>query len=141
MLLVCLSGYLRYRAPRKQVLSLEERKQAIQDQMELDALKVQQRTQQAQGAVGLLRGMAQAARGAPAAERSEQVAAVPPSAPEQGQAVPRGEGQEEVRADGAAPLAALVPVPSGLPMAWPTVNVAEEQTVTPHNGRRERSRR
>jgi hypothetical protein len=28
VLLVCLSGYLRYRAPRKQVLSLEERKRA-----------------------------------------------------------------------------------------------------------------
>src|SRR5215469_6305389 len=84
VLLVCLSGYLRYRAPRKQTLSLEQRKQAIQDQMELDALKARQRAQQAQGAVGLLRGMAQAARGVPAAERSEPAAARPPSERGQG---------------------------------------------------------
>ncbi|PWT76123.1 MAG: hypothetical protein C5B60_04430, partial [Chloroflexi bacterium] len=56
VLLVCLSGYLRYRAPRKQVLSLEERKRAIEEQIELDALKARQRTQQAQGAIGVLRG-------------------------------------------------------------------------------------
>jgi len=80
VLLVCLSGYLRYRAPRKQLLSLEERKRAIEEQMELDALKAKQRTQQAQGAIGIVRGMAQAARGAPAPERSESTPAVPPAA-------------------------------------------------------------
>ena len=63
VLLVCLSGYLRYRAPRKQARSLDEQKRAIQEQMELEALKRQRRAQQAQGAVGLLKGMAQAAIG------------------------------------------------------------------------------
>lgn len=58
VLLVCLSGYLRYRAPRKQTLSLEERTRAIEEQMTLDALKTRQRAQQAQGTIGLLRGMA-----------------------------------------------------------------------------------
>jgi hypothetical protein len=63
VLLVCLSGYLRYRAPRKQAQSLDERKRAIEEQMELEALRQQQRAQQAQGAIGLLRGAMQAARG------------------------------------------------------------------------------
>jgi hypothetical protein len=63
VLLVCLSGYLRYRAPRKRVQSLDERKQAIQEAMELATLKQQQRAQQAQGAIGILRGAMQAARG------------------------------------------------------------------------------
>lgn len=63
VLLVCLSGYLRYRAPRHDARTLDEKKRAIQEQMELDALKQQQRTQQARGAVNLLRGVANAARG------------------------------------------------------------------------------
>jgi hypothetical protein len=62
VLLVCLSGYLRYRAPRQQHQSLAARKQAIQEAMELSALKQQQRVQQAQGAIGLLRSAVQAAR-------------------------------------------------------------------------------
>jgi hypothetical protein len=62
VLLVCLSGYLRYRAPRKRVHSLDERKRAIQEQMELATLKQQQRAQQVHGAIGLLRGAVQAAR-------------------------------------------------------------------------------
>jgi hypothetical protein len=62
VLLVCLSGYLRYRAPRQRHQSLAARKQAIQEAMELAALKQQQRAQQAQGAIGLLRSAVQAAR-------------------------------------------------------------------------------
>lgn len=130
VLLVCLSGYLRYRAPRKQVLSLEERKRAIEEQMELDALKAKQRTQQAQGAVGLLRGMAQAARGASAADpvgpgpvASEVVA---PS---------QGHEQEEVRAEEAAPLSSLVPASSGLPMAWPPMPAKQKLAPAARNGR------
>jgi hypothetical protein len=88
VLLVCLSGYLRYRAPRKRAQTLDERKQAIEEQMVLDELKTRQRAQQAQGAIGLFRGMAQAARGETA------TAATPaPLAP-----------QEEVSANGATPL-------------------------------------
>jgi hypothetical protein len=134
VLLVCLSGYLRYRAPRKQTLSLEERKRAIQEQMELDALKARQRAQQAQGAIGIVRGMAQAARGAPAPDQSEPVDSG--SARTAGQGTPHGM-EDEVRAEEAAPLSGLVPVPSVLPMAWPAVSVAEEeQSTAPHNGRR-----
>jgi hypothetical protein len=59
VLLVCLSGYLRYRAPRHDERSLEERKRAIQEQMELEALKAQQRAQRVAGAVGLVRDAAQ----------------------------------------------------------------------------------
>lgn len=90
VLLVCLSGYLRYRAPRKQTQSLEERRRAIEEQMKLDVLKTRQRTQQAQGAIGLLRGVAQAARG----ETATPATSVPAtSTPE-----------EEVSANGATPL-------------------------------------
>src|SRR5258705_11424853 len=88
VLLVCLSGYLRYRAPRKQRLSLEERKQAIREHIELDALKQQQRAQQARGAVSLLRSVAQAARGQEG--RSGQDAALAPLAKSQD---PRIEGR------------------------------------------------
>jgi hypothetical protein len=95
VLLVCLSGYLRYRAPRKQVLSLEERKRAIEEQIELDALKAKQRAQQAQGAVGLLRGMAQAARGSTGATTT----AMPATPAMIGQL-----DEEEVSANGARPL-------------------------------------
>src|SRR5215469_13227720 len=108
VLLVCLSGYLRYRAPRKQTLSLEERKRAIEEQMELDALRAQHRAQQAQGAIGIVRGMAEAARGAPA-ERAEQESAVARAARDQGRAEPGAEEREEVRAEPAAPLSELVP--------------------------------
>src|SRR5215469_914197 len=87
VLLVCLSGYLRYRAPRKQVLSLEERKRAIEEQMELDALKAKQRAQQAQGAIGIVRGMAQAARGTPLPETSDPASTEP--APTSGQGMPQ----------------------------------------------------
>jgi hypothetical protein len=141
VLLVCLSGYLRYRAPRKQVLSLEERKRAIEEQMELDALKAKQRAQQAQGAIGLVRGMAEAARGTPAAERAEQASTTPTAARNQGQVEPEADEQEEVQAEPAAPLSELVPTPAGLPMAWPTVRIAEDQSAPTSNGRRDHSRR
>src|SRR5215472_6489781 len=62
VLLVCLSGYLRYRAPRRRVQSLEEQKRAIQEQMELAALRRQAREAQAQGAIGLVRGALHSAR-------------------------------------------------------------------------------
>jgi hypothetical protein len=62
VLLVCLSGYLRYRAPRRRVQSLEERKRAIQEQMELATLRRHARQAQAQGAIGLVRGALQSAR-------------------------------------------------------------------------------
>lgn len=62
VLLVCLSGYLRYRAPRKLARSLDERKRAIQEQMEIEALKQQQRTQRAQAAIGLVKGLTTAVR-------------------------------------------------------------------------------
>lgn len=68
VLLVCLSGYLRYRAPRKQARSLDERKRAIQEQMELEALKQQQRAQRAQAAIGLVKGLASTVRGPAAAD-------------------------------------------------------------------------
>jgi hypothetical protein len=74
VLLVCLSGYLRYRAPRRRVPSLEEQKQAIQEQMELAALKRQQRQAQAEGAIGLLRGALETARAAPAPTAARSVA-------------------------------------------------------------------
>jgi hypothetical protein len=116
VLLVCLSGYLRYRAPHKPAQSLEERKQAIQEQMELDTLNQQRRAQQAQGALGLLTGMAQAARGqhttqahGPAVEGEVSAASAPP-----------------------LPLAG-----SPLPMAWPRVEMPPTPTPTPatSNGR------
>jgi len=76
VLLVCLSGYLRYRAPRRRVQSLDEQKQAIREQMELAALKRQQRQAQAEGAIGLLRGALQTARAsaAPAQRTTRSVA-------------------------------------------------------------------
>jgi hypothetical protein len=123
VLLVCLSGYLRYRAPRKQVLTLEERKRAIEEQMELDALKAKQRTQQAQGAIGLFKGITQAARGTTVTRASSDVDDEP--------------AQEEVSADTAAPLEPTSPIPStALPMAWPRMNQETEEVVNSHNGRR-----
>ena len=130
VLLVCLSGYLRYRAPRKQVLSLEERKRAIEEQIELDALKAKQRAQQAQGAIGIVRGMAQAARGAPSTSEVSD----PLPERDQVQKKPASAGQE-VNAEMAAPLPSLVAARSSLPMAWPSVHVAKEEMEAPQNGR------
>jgi hypothetical protein len=135
VLLVCLSGYLRYRAPHKQVLSLEERKRAIEEQMELDALKAKQRTQQAQGAIGIVRGMAQAARRASMAETANRASNMPASAHDHGPAGSAGE-EEGVSAEVAAPLSEHLPTPSALPMAWPTAPVVEEQTAAARDGRR-----
>jgi hypothetical protein len=89
VLLVCLSGYLRYRAPRRRVQSLEERKRAIAEQMELAALRRQARQAQAEGAIGLVRGALQSARTQPA-DSTERVATAEKS---------------EGRASSAAPLA------------------------------------
>ena len=119
---------------------MEERKRAIEEQMELDALKAKQRAQRAQGAIGIVRGMAQAARGTPTPESSEQASPTPTAVRDRGQAEPQVD-EQGVRAEPAAPLAELVPSSAGLPMAWPSVSVIEEQTVPTHNGRRERSRR
>lgn len=61
--LVCLSGYLRYRAPRADTSSLEEKKRELREQMELDALRQEQRAQQASGLATLVRSTVAAARG------------------------------------------------------------------------------
>jgi hypothetical protein len=104
--------------------------------MELDALKAKQRTQQAQGAVGIVRGMAQAARGVPTpSQASDPTSAGSLSAGEQGPGARAG-AEQEVSAEVAAPLSSLVPAQSGLPMAWPAMHVAEERTEAPQNGRR-----
>src|SRR5215469_12435528 len=130
VLLVCLSGYLRYRAPRKQNVSLEDRKRSIEEQMELDALRAKQRAQQARGAIGIVWGMAQAARGVPPPEAAKAALA-------RDQVRTEAQGDEqEVRAEAAAPLSEHVPVPAALPMAWPTARLAEpEGTEVPQNGR------
>jgi hypothetical protein len=117
VLLVCLSGYLRYRAPRQRQRSLEERKRAIQEQMELDALKQQQRARQAWGMVGILRGAVHAAR-----EPMDQEAASPRVT-----GTVAAEGQE-VNVAPAVPL----PPPSALPMAWPRLPTTPAST--PSNG-------
>jgi hypothetical protein len=114
VLLVCLSGYLRYRAPRQRQRSLEERKRAIQEQMELDALRQQQRARQARGMMGILRGAVQAARG--------------PVDPEAAPTVTRtvaAEGQE-VSAVPAVPLSPASP----LPMAWPRLSTTPATPAT-----------
>ncbi len=54
--LVCLSGYLRYRAPRQDTRTLAQKKQAMQEAMELETLRQQQRAQRVRGALGLVRG-------------------------------------------------------------------------------------
>jgi len=49
--------------------------------------------------------------------------------------------EQEVSAAQATPLSALVPVPAGLPMAWPSVSVAEQEGIeASHNGRRRQRR-
>jgi len=127
--LVCLSGYLRYRAPRKAMATLDEQKRAIQEQMELAALKQQQRAQQAQGAISLLRGAVEAARGSGA---GADAAASPPlvsptTAP--------GEERDEERDDDDHERAGEVAVGAGpfapLPMAW-------RQSASPSTNRRQR---
>jgi hypothetical protein len=117
VLLVCLSGYLRYRAPRKRTTSLEERKQLLREQLELDALKAEPRTQQAQSAIGVLRGALQAAYGPKQVEMrlakgmSEPMPMV--VAKQQG-----GDVSEGVSAESAIPLSPSAP----LPMAWPRMS-------------------
>src|SRR5215472_16215560 len=116
VLLVCLSGYLRYRAPLRQIRSLEERKRAIQEQMELDALKQQQRAQQARGMVGILRGAMQAAR-----EPMDEGAVAPQVAgtfPAEGQVT-------------AVPAAPLSPLSAPLPMAWRRMPTTPASAASP----------
>jgi hypothetical protein len=106
--------------------------------MELDALRAKQRAQQAQGAIGIVRGMAQAVRGASAADRAEAAAsAVPPSGHDQGQdqeQAARGGEEQEVSATKAPPLSESLLSLAALPMAWPAVHVAEEDTEVLQNG-------
>ena len=108
VLLVCLSGYLRYRAPRQSKHSLEERKRAIREQMELAQLKREQRAQQTQGAIGLLRGAVAAARGPHDATGAH-------------------ESESAGRAEAASPLSHTSSQPTGpaLPMAWPQLQASE----------------
>src|SRR5260370_32796935 len=56
VLLGCLSGHLRYRAPRQRARSLDVQRQEIQEQMELAALNLQQRQALAVGAIGFFPG-------------------------------------------------------------------------------------
>ena len=116
--LVCLSGYLRYRAPRQDTRTLAEKRQALHDQMELEALRQQQQAQRLRGAVGLVRGAVAAA--------SARDAAPPPSVDDtdsdpdsdtDGQAAAPREG---VSAASAPPLSSA----SSLPMRWPRQPVA-----------------
>lgn len=111
VLLVCLSGYLRYRAPRKPAQSLDARKRAIYEQMELEALKRQRRAHQAQGAIGLFKGMAQAARTQNSANAQ------------------RSHPEAEVSA---APAAPLPSTGSALPMAWPRIETPETTASNRH---------
>ena len=128
VLLVCLSGYLRYRAPRQRRRSLDERKRALQEQMELDALKQRQRAQQARGMVGILRSAVHAAR-EPVDQEAASAAEVRGTAAAEGQEV-------------TAALAAPLPPPSApLPMAWPRMftvptTPAKASSSTSSNGHR-----
>jgi len=61
--LVCLSAFLRYRAPVRDTRTLAEKKRQLAEQMELDALKTQARAQQARGLAALVRTTVAAARG------------------------------------------------------------------------------
>ncbi|HEX9067244.1 MAG TPA: hypothetical protein VF807_00640 [Ktedonobacterales bacterium] len=128
VLLVCLSGYLRYRAPRQSQRSLDERKQAIRDQMELAQLKRQQRAQQTHGAIGLLRGMVAGARG-------------PQHDGDSLQAI-----ESYGEAEAASPLSSRSPQPQialALPMAWPRVSTSapsDDPALGNHHRPRARSR-
>jgi hypothetical protein len=129
VLLVCLSGYLRYRAPCKPAQSLEERKRAIAEQMELDALRQQRRTRQAQGAIGLLTGVARAARA--------QHVPLAHSSPVEG----------EVSAASAAPLPRTFPFPSAPvtpvrpPAARPELSSTHSRAVPTHQNHHQQQRR
>jgi len=76
--LVCLSRYLRYRAPRKDMRSLDEKKRELSEQMELDALKQKHQAQQAAGMAAMVRGTIQAARGEQKPKEKPQEEAKPP---------------------------------------------------------------
>jgi hypothetical protein len=131
VLLVCLSGYLRYRAPRNDTRSLEEKKRALQEQMELDALKAQQRAQKVAGAVGLVRGAAQAARDA----LSESPHGAESSA---GHGVSTEGDERDERDESEVSAASAAPLVSSdrpaLPMAWPKVPQPRQQAASNHSG-------
>lgn len=63
--------------------TLGERIRAIEDQMMLDTLKDRQRAQQAQEAIGLLRGMARATRETVATAETPETPAIPGTQPDQ----------------------------------------------------------
>ncbi len=75
-------------------------------------------------------------RGTPPSADSDPALSASLSAREPGTEEPTEGEEQEVRAEAAAPLSELVLVPSGLPMAWPSVRVAQEKTQAPNNGRR-----
>jgi hypothetical protein len=62
VLLVCLSGYLHYPAPRHRVQSQEEQVRAIAEPIVLAALRRQARRAQAEGAIGHVREALQSVR-------------------------------------------------------------------------------
>jgi hypothetical protein len=136
VLLVCLSGYLRYRAPRRRVPSLEEQKRAIAEQMELAALRRQARQAQAQGAIGLVRGALQSARAQPAdgATPADDAANAATDARE----------ESEGRASSATPLAwqALAPTTAAVSPAQqhdPRTGDARTEMLSTLRGRNHRS--
>jgi hypothetical protein len=123
VLLVCLSGYLRYRAPRKPTKSLEERKQRLRERLELDALKAELRAQQAQSAISVLRGALQAAHG-PNQMETRLAKGISEPMP---MMVAQHQGEdhsEEVSAESATPLSPSAP----LPMAWPRMSGGSVET-------------
>ena len=140
VLLVCLSGYLRYRAPRhKQVLSLEERKQAIKDQMELDCPQSQA------ACTASPRCHWDCARHGPGGLAELLLLGDPRRRlPSRSSQMRRDSQTQRVRTRRCEPmwqpLCRCSCPPRQLPMAWPSVHVAEEQTVTAPNGRRSRER-
>jgi hypothetical protein len=107
------SNKMGYRPPRKHWISLEERKGALEEQIELDALKVRLRTQQAEGAIGVLRGMAQAARGQVYTRETPPAQSIPTKDAEEAE-------QDGVSANAVFPLS--LPVASSLPMARPAAD-------------------
>jgi hypothetical protein len=106
--LVCLSGYLRYQAPRKHTMSLDAQKQVIQEQMQLDAMKREARAQRMQGLAALAGGTAKAMKQAvQQVQNAEQAETM--------DTVESGEGTHETgdtESEAAAPA-------SPLPMRWP----------------------
>jgi len=103
--LVCLSGYLRYRAPQQDTRTLAQKKQALQDAMEIEALRQQQREQRVRGALGLVRGAVAAAQvGSNAGDDGDGLGA---------------DAGDDAPTDAADGTAVSAPTASPLPMRWP----------------------